>query len=186
MEEPIQIRAAGGDAVALVLAARATVEERGRALAPRRALERLARVCPLHAPSAVALDLLARAGVALGGRLWDDRAALRARVEAALGDGTMLLIQRTAPAPAPAAVPQKPADEPAPASADARPTKTWITVRLLDDADPPRPVANARYRITLPDDTVREGRLDAHGVAHFEGLDPGMCEVTFPDFDSRT
>lgn len=63
-----------------------------------------------------------------------------------------------------------------------REEKTWIVLELMDDADPPRPVPFKRYRIELPDESTREGRLDANGRAHIAGIDPGTCKVTFPDF----
>lgn len=57
---------------------------------------------------------------------------------------------------------------------------TWIEIELVDTDG--RPAPGQRYRITLPDGEVREGRLDAQGLARVEGIDPGACEVTFPDF----
>jgi hypothetical protein len=76
---------------------------------------------------------------------------------------------------------QETAHDPAPVE-----TKTWIAVQLEWDTDPPRPAAGVRYRITLTDGTVREGRLDAAGLARFDGLDPGICTVVFPDLDGES
>ncbi len=56
---------------------------------------------------------------------------------------------------------------------------TWIEIELYDTAD--RPVTGQRYRITLPDGSTREGRLDGRGFARIDGIDPGTCRVTFPD-----
>ena len=58
--------------------------------------------------------------------------------------------------------------------------KTWIGIRLVDDADPPRPVPFEKYRIELPDQSIREGQLDANGQARVSGFDPGSCKVSFP------
>lgn len=66
-----------------------------------------------------------------------------------------------------------------------REEKTWIEIALVDDADPPKPIPFKRYRIELPDGSVRQGMLDANGRAMFVGLDPGTCQVSFPDFDDR-
>jgi hypothetical protein len=60
---------------------------------------------------------------------------------------------------------------------------SWIEITLRDDHDPPRPMAYRRYRIETTDGLVREGRLDANGRARVEGIDPGNCEITFPEFD---
>jgi hypothetical protein len=64
-----------------------------------------------------------------------------------------------------------------------KPKKTWVEVELLDWEG--NPAANERYEIRLPDGSLQEGRLDASGHARFTGIDPGTCEVTFPDFDGR-
>jgi hypothetical protein len=56
--------------------------------------------------------------------------------------------------------------------------RSWITVALAREDDVP--LANQRYRIQLPDGSVREGTLDAAGQVHLEDIDPGQCTVTFP------
>lgn len=61
--------------------------------------------------------------------------------------------------------------------------KSWIEIELVDEAD--QPVAGQRYEITLPDGSVAKGTLDAHGFARIDGIDPGTCEVTFPDLDKQ-
>jgi hypothetical protein len=45
-------------------------------------------------------------------------------------------------------------------------------------------VKGARYQITLPSGTTREGLLDSEGKARLDGLDPGSCRIVFPDFDA--
>lgn len=59
--------------------------------------------------------------------------------------------------------------------------KTWIEIELHDmDGNP---VPGERYKITLPDGSVTEGTLDGKGFARVDGIDPGNCDVTFPDKD---
>jgi hypothetical protein len=60
---------------------------------------------------------------------------------------------------------------------------TFIEIELTDEEG--LPVAQERYRIELPDGSVREGRLDAKGTALVDLIKPGMCSVTFPDIDGR-
>lgn len=62
--------------------------------------------------------------------------------------------------------------------------KTFVAIKLVDDADPSRPVPFKRYRIELPDGSVREGMLDQYGRALVDGIDEGECKVSFPDFDA--
>jgi hypothetical protein len=63
----------------------------------------------------------------------------------------------------------------------AKEEKTFVLIELVDDADPPQPVAYEKYRIELPDYSVREGMLDQNGRAEISGIDPGQCKVTFPN-----
>jgi hypothetical protein len=67
----------------------------------------------------------------------------------------------------------------------ARDDLTWIAIRLEYDDDSGQGVAYARYVVKLPDGETREGQLDRDGNARLDGLHPGMCEVTFPEYDSR-
>jgi hypothetical protein len=61
--------------------------------------------------------------------------------------------------------------------------KTWIAVRLIDVNG--RPVPNERYRIVLPDRSTREGSLDEAGQVLVEQINPGQCDISFPDLDAR-
>lgn len=70
--------------------------------------------------------------------------------------------------------PQPPVDE----------KKTFVAVQLMTDEPEPKPVPFKRYRIVLPDETVREGQLDQFGRAVISEIDPGTCKVSFPDFDA--
>jgi hypothetical protein len=53
--------------------------------------------------------------------------------------------------------------------------RTWVEIELLDMAG--QPVPHERYWIRLPDGSVREGALDAMGLAYFDDLDPGQCTI---------
>ncbi len=59
--------------------------------------------------------------------------------------------------------------------------KVWVAIRLRDEFG--QPVAGEAYRIEAPGGILREGSLDANGFARENGLDPGVCEVTFPRLD---
>ncbi len=61
--------------------------------------------------------------------------------------------------------------------------KTWIEIKLVDEND--EPVLGERYRITLPDGSVDEGTLDEQRSVRIEGIDPGTCQVTFPNLDKN-
>lgn len=63
------------------------------------------------------------------------------------------------------------------------PETTWIEIELVDPNG--KPAANERYKLTLPDGSVKWGRLDNEGKARVERLQPGNCQVTFPDRDEQ-
>jgi type VI secretion system secreted protein VgrG len=61
------------------------------------------------------------------------------------------------------------------------PPKEWIEIELVDKDG--NPVPGEKYSIKLPDGSVAEGTLDSNGKARVDGVDPGNCEVTFPNLD---
>lgn len=62
------------------------------------------------------------------------------------------------------------------------PTKTsWIKIAMIDEEG--KPVRGEAYRIKAPDGTYRNGTLDHNGKAEIKGIDPGSCEITFPNLD---
>lgn len=58
---------------------------------------------------------------------------------------------------------------------------SWIEVELLDEEK--KPIANQLYRVEVPDGTFREGKLDAQGRVRIDNIDPGTCEIFFPDLE---
>lgn len=62
--------------------------------------------------------------------------------------------------------------------------KGWIEIEMVDARG--RGVAYHRYRVITPDGSVREGFLDAKGLAKVTGLEPGKCKVTFPELDESS
>jgi type VI secretion system secreted protein VgrG len=70
----------------------------------------------------------------------------------------------------------------APANAD---KKHWIEIQLNDDDG--KPVPGEPYKVTLADGTtVADGTLDDKGFARVDNIDPGTCQVTFPNLDKRS
>ncbi|CAN96841.1 hypothetical protein predicted by Glimmer/Critica [Sorangium cellulosum So ce56] len=127
--------------------------------------------------------LLAEIGEALGipvstGPSFDPR-ALGARLREALLDGRLHAYRMPYVASGARFAPPEPIERDAPAPAP-REDKTWVGIQLMDDGDPPQPVPFKRYRIELPDRSVREGLLDQNGQAVIVGIDAGTCKISFP------
>lgn len=78
-----------------------------------------------------------------------------------------------------------PNDDPKPKGRDPEPggKVTWIEIVLVDEDG--QPVPRERYRVVLPDGKTRTGQLDDRGFARLEGIEAGMCDVSFPDIDGR-
>ncbi len=61
---------------------------------------------------------------------------------------------------------------------------SWIEIVMVDEQG--NPVPSLAYSITLPDgETVAEGTLDDKGFARVDGIEPGTCQITFPDLDKE-
>ncbi len=78
--------------------------------------------------------------------------------------------QVNAPPPIISSVQEKPKDK-----------NAWIEIILVDNDGKPMP--NVKYRITPPNGSPVEGRLNEHGQAGVYGIEPGSCKITFPDLD---
>lgn len=80
--------------------------------------------------------------------------------------------------PAVPGVPSRPRSAPV-----EEPTKTWVEIELLDHAG--KPVPNQSYLVIVPEGVKKSGKLDARGRAKITDIDPGMCQISFPDIDGR-
>jgi type VI secretion system secreted protein VgrG len=61
--------------------------------------------------------------------------------------------------------------------------KSWIEIKMVDEDN--NPVPGAHYQVTLPDGTVADGTLDDKGFSRVDGIDPGTCQITFPELDQE-
>jgi type VI secretion system secreted protein VgrG len=69
-----------------------------------------------------------------------------------------------------------------PTSPENQQKKSWIEIQLFDEDG--NPVPGEAYKVTLPDGTtVADGTLDDKGFARVDNIDPGSCQVTFPNLD---
>jgi hypothetical protein len=70
-----------------------------------------------------------------------------------------------------------------PVQKEVKPELTWVEIRLIGEDH--KPIPGERYRIELPDGSVREGTLDAEWLARADEIDPGTCIITFPALDEE-
>ena len=77
--------------------------------------------------------------------------------------------------------PPRNVDQPShnPNSTESKQKKDWIEINLVDEIG--KPIPGERYKIKLPDGSVDEGTLDDQGHARIDSIDPGSCEISFPD-----
>lgn len=61
--------------------------------------------------------------------------------------------------------------------------KSWIGIKLVDQEN--NPVPGELYQVELPNGSKVKGKLDATGVATINEIDPGTCEVSFPNRDAN-
>jgi hypothetical protein len=75
-------------------------------------------------------------------------------------------------------------DQPASQASAPCQKKTWIGIELKDSEG--KPVPNEPYEITLPDGTKQTGTLDDQGAAGAQEIDPGSCQIRFPNLDATS
>jgi len=61
--------------------------------------------------------------------------------------------------------------------------KNWVEVELVDEDG--NPIPGKAVEITLPDKSVAAGGTDAKGKFKVTNIDPGNCDITFPDLDKE-
>jgi type VI secretion system secreted protein VgrG len=86
----------------------------------------------------------------------------------------------TSPPPVQSAASDAPTHDPD--SPENQTKKSWIEIQLVGEDG--KPIPGEPYKITLPDGTtVADGTLDDKGFARVDNIDPGNCQVTFPNLD---
>ena len=61
--------------------------------------------------------------------------------------------------------------------------KSWIKIKLIDEAG--NPVPGEAYKVKTSDGRTASGSLDEKGEAEVKGIEPGNCEITFPNLDKE-
>lgn len=123
-------------------------------------------------------ELAVVAGGAVLGSATLPEARLLGEVKSALRDGRLLAYAVTHEVNPAGKKKEEPPPGPAPGPAPEK--KVWLEIVLLSDDEPPKPMELVKYKVELPDGSVREGQLDAKGMARFDGIDPGSAKVSFP------
>jgi hypothetical protein len=115
---------------------------------------------------------------------FDQRQEIISKVEDGFRRKVLICLRMPRPASAGGGGENKEGPKPTPPSP--RPftkSKTWIAIELVDDKG--KPIPKERYRIELPDGSKVEDKLDANGYARIDNIDPGECQISFPDIDGR-
>ena len=74
-------------------------------------------------------------------------------------------------------------EEPAETAAAVTLETAWIEFNLIDDDG--QPVADAKYKIKLPDGEIIEGLLDSNGTARCKNIPSGDCVIKFPEYSQE-
>jgi len=104
------------------------------------------------------------------------------RLSEAFRSGELVAFRRPPPSVSRQVQPKSPPPEPLPAEPVTEEPDSYVNIRLVGEDGNGLP--GMRYRIVLPDSSVREGRLDGGGSATVRGRFSGTCKVTFPDLDA--
>jgi hypothetical protein len=59
--------------------------------------------------------------------------------------------------------------------------RAWIDIMVIDDSVPPRALAQAGFRLRLPDYSTRDGILDSQGRVYLDDIEPGRCWLELTD-----
>jgi hypothetical protein len=106
---------------------------------------------------------------------------LKQRLAEAFTRGELVALELERPVLTPRPWPEPPPARPEPAPVE---EVTWLAIELKDEEG--KPVPHARYLVTLPDGSTREGTLNKNGYARVDGVNPGQCQVTFPELDGQS
>lgn len=140
----------------------------------------------------IELELVGPTGEAVGGEAYRVTTGKGKTIEGSLDEKGFARVERVGKAPCQVSFPKVDVLEgdyafaltPLPET-EPEPELHWLELELVDDRDPPRPVAGEPYRVRLPDGKTIEGTLDEEGRALLEELPPGECTVEFPQRDQR-
>jgi type VI secretion system secreted protein VgrG len=67
-------------------------------------------------------------------------------------------------------------------NADANKDKThFIELQLVDESG--QPVTGRQFEVKLPDGSYYTGTTDNKGKGRVDNIDPGSCDISFPDLD---
>ncbi|MBZ4420680.1 carboxypeptidase-like regulatory domain-containing protein [Myxococcus sp. RHSTA-1-4] len=106
---------------------------------------------------------------------------LKQRLSEAFAHGELVALEVERPVLVPRPWPEPPRPE----AEEAPPAEmTWLAIELKDEEG--KPVPYARYVVTLPDGGTREGTLNKNGYARVDGVNPGQCQVSFPELDGQS
>ena len=78
---------------------------------------------------------------------------------------------------------QQQATDPPPPAVNPCPGKTWVEFLLLDMEG--NPMGGKRYKVTLPDGSVKQGTLDQSGRVRFDSIQPGTATISYLDYDKE-
>lgn len=106
---------------------------------------------------------------------------LKQRLTDAFSHGELVAVEVERPVLVPMQWPEPPASKPDEVPPE---EQTWLAIELKDEEG--KPVPSARYVVTLPDGSTREGTLNKNGYARVDGVNPGQCQVTFPELDGQS
>jgi len=105
------------------------------------------------------------------------------RLDEAFRSGDLVAYRRHPPAAQPFIEEARPEPEPAPEEPIRVEPESYVTIQLVGEDGAGIP--GMRYRLRLPDATVREGTLDGSGFATVRGRFSGACQVAFPELDAE-
>lgn len=136
-------------------------------------------------PREVRRILEALPGSPPGWRSREEMLLARRRLKQAFDRGELALLAPRAPQPGGrAGADQPPPPEPeksaqASAGEGTAGEKTYFACQLLNEEG--KPMVGEAFSLTVTDGSARKGNLDSEGSVYVPRIDPGQCQITFPD-----